>query len=60
MRTVEPYGFSLENPKNDIRKILDEKNVMDDILFWKTIKPSISDKLVARDGVHLTRKDKIV
>ena len=33
---------------------------MDNKLFWKTIKPSLSDKLVAKDRIHLTEKDEIV
>ena len=33
---------------------------MDDKLFWKKIKPSFSNKLVARDRIHLIEKDEIV
>ena len=33
---------------------------MDNKLFWKTIKPSFSDKIVARDRIHLTENGEVV
>ena len=39
---------------------VDERNLMDDKLFWKTIKPSFSDKIVTRDRVHLTQNGAVV
>ena len=38
---------------------LDERNLMDNKLFWKTIKPSFSDKIVTRDRIHLTENGKV-
>ena len=38
---------------------LDERNLMDNKLFWKTIKPSFSDKIVTRDIVHLTENGEV-
>ena len=32
---------------------------MDNKLFWKTIKPSFSDKIVARDRIHLTENGEV-
>ena len=29
-------------------------------LFWKTIKPSFSDKIVTRDRIHLTENGEVV
>ena len=49
----------LENQKN-ITKILHEKNVMDNKIVWKPIKPSISDLLIARERIRLTKNDKFV
>ena len=33
---------------------------MDNKLFWKTIKPSFSDKIVTRDRIHLTENVEVV
>ena len=33
---------------------------MDNKLFWKTVKPSFSDKNVTRDRIHLTENDEVV
>ena len=33
---------------------------MDNKLFWTTKQPSLSDRLVVRNRIHLTEKDKIV
>ena len=33
---------------------------MDNKLFWKTMKPSFSDKIVTRDKIHLTDNDEVV
>ena len=33
---------------------------MDNKLFWKTIKPSFSDKIVTRDRIHLTENGEVV
>ena len=39
---------------------LDERNLMGNKLFWKTIKPSFSDKIVTRDRIHLTENGEVV
>ena len=39
---------------------VDERNLMDNKLFWKIIKPSFSDKIVTRDRVHLTENGAVV
>ena len=36
------------------------KNLMDDKLFWKTIKPSFSDTIVTRDRLHLAENGEVV
>ena len=35
---------------------LDEKDILDNKLFWKTIKPALSDKVMARDRINLSEK----
>ena len=49
-----------ENPKKSYYENFRGKNIIDEKLFWKTIKPSFSDKLGARDKIHLTEKDEII
>ena len=39
---------------------LDERNLIDNKLFWKTIKLSFSDKIVTRDRIHLTENGEVV
>ena len=50
----------LRKSKKKYYENLDERNLMDDKLFWKTIKPSFSDKIVTRDGIHLTENGEVV
>ena len=42
------------------RNTKDEKKVIDNKQFWKTIKPLISNKSVSRDSINLLEKEKIV
>ena len=35
---------------------LNEKDILDNKLFWKTIKPSLSDKVMTRDTINLSEK----
>ena len=37
-----------------------KKNIIDDKLFWKTIKVSQSDKVMTRDKMNLSEKGKSV
>ena len=37
---------------------LDEKNVSDNKLFWKVIKPSLSDKSCVKLQINLVQKEK--
>ena len=39
---------------------LNEKDILDNKLFWKTIKPSFSDKVMTRDRIHLSEKGELV
>ena len=39
---------------------LNEKDILDNKLFWKTIKPLLSDKVMARDRINLFVKGKLV
>ena len=50
----------LRKSKKKYYENLDERNLMDDKLFWKTIKPSFSDEIVTRNRIHLTEKGEVV
>ena len=50
----------LRKSKKKYYENLDERNLMDKKLFWKTIKPSFSDKIVTRDRIHLTENGQVV
>ena len=39
---------------------LNEKDILDNKLFWKTIKPSLSDKVMTRDRINLSEKGELV
>ena len=50
----------LRKSKKKYYENLDERNLMDNKLFWKIIKPSFSDKIVTRDRIHLTENGEVV
>ena len=50
----------LRKSKRKYYENLDERNLMDNKRFWKTIKPSFADKIVTRDKIHLTENGEIV
>ena len=52
--------YLLQKSKKKHYENLDERNLMDNKLFWKTIKPSFSDKILARDRIHLTENGEVV
>ena len=39
---------------------LNEKDIIDNKLFWKTIKPSLSDKVMTRNRINLSEKGESV
>ena len=39
---------------------LNEKDILDNKLFCKTIKPSFSDKIMTRDRINLSEKEELV
>ena len=50
----------LQKSKRKYFTNLNEKDIIDDKLFWKTIKPSYSDKVMTRDRINLSEKGKSV
>ena len=39
---------------------LNEKSVVDNKLFWKTVKPLLSDRVAGKDKIHLIENNEIV
>ena len=54
------FSTSKIKKKRSYKNFDETKTIMDDKLFWKTIKASLSDTLVARGRIHLTEKDETV
>ena len=50
----------LKKAKNEFYQNLDEKNVIDNKKFWKTVKPLLSDKSVSREKINLTENEKML
>ena len=44
----------LKKAEKEYYQNLDEKNVIDNKIFWKTVKPLLSDKSVSREKINLT------
>ena len=54
------YCVSLLRKTKDYYENLDERKVSDNKLFWKTVKPSLSEKFNARERISLTENHEIV
>ena len=52
--------FLLRKTKKAYYENLDERKVSDNKLFWKTVKPSLSEKFNARERISLSENGKIV
>ena len=50
----------LKKAKKESYQNLDEKNVIDNKKFWKTVKPLLSDKSVSREKINLTENEKML
>ena len=54
------YCVSLRKTKKAYYENLHERKVSDNKLFWKTVKPSLSEKFNARESISLTENGKLV
>ena len=50
----------LRKTKKRYYENLKEKSVVDSKLFWKTVKPLLSDKIMAKDHIHLVENDELI
>ena len=60
---VKQRNYCVSLPQKSKKKYyenLNERNLMDNKLFWKKIKPSFSDKIISRDRIHLTENGEVV
>ena len=51
--------FLLRKPKKNCFSNLNENDIVDNKLFWKTVKPSFSDKVILRDKINLSENGQI-
>ena len=52
--------ISLLRKKNRYYENLNEKSVVDNNLFWKAVKPLVSDKVAGKDEIHLSENHELV
>ena len=52
--------LSLRQSKNNYFPILNEKDIVDNKLFWKTVKPLLSDKNILKDKINLSENGQII
>ena len=50
----------LRKTKKQYYQNLSEKTVADNKLFWKTVKPSLSDKVAGMDKIHLIENNELI
>ena len=50
----------LRKAKKRYYENLNEKSVVDNKLFWKTVKPLLSDKVMGKDHIHLVENDELL
>ena len=50
----------LRKTKKRYYENLNEKSVVDNKLFWKTVKPLLSDKVMGKDHIHLVENDELI
>ena len=50
----------LKKSKNKYFANLNEKDILDNKLFWKKIKLSFSDKIMTRDSINLPKNGELV
>ena len=50
----------LRKTKKRYYENLNEKSVVDNKLFWKTVKPLLSDKVGGKDKIHLIENNELV
>ena len=50
----------LRKIKKRYYETLNEKSVIDNKLFWKTVKPFLSDKIVVKNKIHMTENGELI
>ena len=57
IQNKEIFVFILQKTKKRYYENLNQKSVADNKLFWKTVKPLLSDKVAGKKGIHLIEND---
>ena len=52
--------YLLRKTKKRFYENLNEKSVVDNKLFWKTVKPLLSDEVAGKDKIHLIENNELV
>ena len=60
IQNKEIFVYLFKKKKKEDIENLNEKYVVDNKFFSKTVKPLISDKVVAKDKIHLIENNEIV
>ena len=60
IQNKEIYVSLLRKTKNWYPENLDEKFVVDNKLFWYTVKPLLSDNVAGKDEIHLTENKELI
>ena len=60
MQNKETFVSLLSKVKRRYYETLNEKSVIDNKLFWKTVKPFLSDKIVAKNKINLTENGELI
>ena len=60
IQNKEIFVFILQKTKKRYYENLNQKSVADNKLFWKTVKPLLSDKAAGKKGIHLIENNDLV
>ena len=59
-KTKKCLCLILQKTKKRYCENLNQKSVADNKLFWKTVKPLLSDKVAGKKGIHLIENNDLV
>ena len=58
--TTKLLRFSAKKTNKDYYNSVNEKGVSDNKTFWKSMKPSLLDKIVSKEQILLVKNDQII
>ena len=60
MQNKEPFVSLLRKIKKRYYENINEKSVIDNKLFWKTVKRFLSNKILGKGKIHLTENGELI